>query len=159
MQMFMWYLEGIGLTLTELSETFEQVGVSLLHTGFSVIWMFGLPSTHVAHTRALTRLKAVSSPCPVRGSGLDIDTFKATRNPKVTGTLGIQSLWWQKHMLCSGFMTKLCILHITCFCQSVPPQYSSRTLLKQPLFSLSSQQAASPLCADFRSSDVSVNKR
>lgn len=28
----MWYLEGIGLTLTELSETFEQVGVSLLHT-------------------------------------------------------------------------------------------------------------------------------
>lgn len=94
---------------------------------YYTLWIFSYldvwSSFHTCGShKSFNKAKSCFISVSVRGSVLDTDTFKATRNPKVTGTLGIQSSWWQKHMLCAGFMTKLCMLHITCFCQSVPSQ-------------------------------------
>lgn len=50
-------MEERGLTLSQMSENFEQVGgkggIIVKDSGFLVIWMVGLLYTHVAHTRSL----------------------------------------------------------------------------------------------------------
>lgn len=66
------------------------------------VWSPDTCGSHKIFTPALTRLKPVSSLCPDGSHGLNSGMFKATRTPKVMGTQGIQSSWWQKHMLCVG---------------------------------------------------------